>query len=453
MTGPLYQSWGRFPSAEHDVHCLSARPDDWQLAKLPDRPLLVFGNGRSYGDVCLNDGGVLIDCRALNRIISFDEERGVLHCEAGVLLSDILQRIVPKGWFLPVTPGTKFATIGGAIANDVHGKNQHRSGTFGCHLTCFELLRSDGTRLRCLPTENADYFGATIGGLGLTGVITWAEFTLKKIPSPYITQEVIRFSSLSDFFELSATSDRAFEYTVAWIDCLAKGRSLGRGLFMRGNHAEPEVCPQQTKPRLQFTFPFDPPFALVNNLSLRLFNTLYYYKQLRKHAKSVVHYDPFFYPLDTIRFWNRMYGSRGFLQYQCVVPPDDAPAAIEEILDRIAIAGTGSFLAVLKTFGDRTSPGLLSFPRPGVTLALDFPYQGKTTLDLFERLDEITRAAGGAVYPAKDGRMSANSFRAYYPHWRELVPFIDPRFSSSFWRRVTSPVETRFSTRQADEAR
>jgi len=442
MTRRTYESWGRYPKADHQVYVLGARCEKLPAAELSDKSLLPFGNGRSYGDVCLNDGGVLIDCRGLNRIISFDEQRGVLRCEAGVLLSEILREVVAKGWFLPVTPGTQFVTVGGAIANDVHGKNHHNSGTFGCHLTCFELLRSDGTRLVCSAAENPDFFGATIGGLGLTGVITWAEFNLKKIPSPCIMQEVVRFGSLDEFFGLSAASDRSFEYTVAWIDCLAKGPSLGRGLFMRGNHAGPAECPRQAGPRLQFTFPFDPPFTLVNNFSLRLFNSLYYRKQLRKRSRAAIHYAPFFYPLDTIRSWNRMYGSRGFLQYQCVVPFDNGHEAIKEILEKIASAGSGSFLAVLKAFGDITSPGLLSFPRPGVTLALDFPHRGQPTLDLLDRLDLITGEACGAVYPAKDARMSAASYRKYYPRWPDMAKFIDPRFSSSFWRRVTNPAET-----------
>jgi len=436
MTDRRYQSWGRYPKVEQQAVRLHWRDNALPQAGHEGKTFLPFGNGRSYGDSCLNDGGVVIDCRGLDRFIHFDADQGTLRCEAGVLLSDVLELIVAKGWFLPVTPGTRFVTVGGAIANDVHGKNHHRDGTFGGHIRCFELLRTDGTRLLCSPKDNADWFGATIGGLGLTGVITWAEVRLKAIASPYIDQEIIRYRNLSDFFRLSAESDTEFDYTMAWIDCLAKGRSLGRGLFIRGNHAERKGGRQPRAPSRRITFPVDPPFSLVNGLSLRLFNAIYYRKQLPSRKRVLVHYEPFFYPLDAVFEWNRIYGSKGFLQYQCVVPPENGEAAIREILERIALAGTGSFLAVLKVFGNVYSPGLLSFPRPGVTLTLDFPNRDQTR-DLLDRLDEVTRAAGGAVYPAKDSRMSAESFRAYYPRWKELVPFIDPRFSSSFWRRVT----------------
>ena len=429
-----YESWGRFPKASHDVVRMSWR--DEALPRDAAKSLLPFGNGRSYGDCCLNDGGTLIDTRSLDRFIAFDAGSGTLRCEAGALLADILQLVVPHGWFLSVTPGTQLVTVGGAIANDVHGKNHHRAGTFGRYVKSFELLRSDGTRLTCSPTENPDWFCATIAGLGLTGVITWVELQLKPIPGPFIDQEVIRYGRLDEFFELSRESDTEYEYTVTWVDCTATGGALGRGLFSRGNAiAGGRPPPARTDSRL--SFPFDPPFALVNGPSLRLFNALYYRRQRQERVRSIVHYRPFLYPLDAIGAWNRLYGSAGLLQYQCVVPHAHAEAAINEILGTIAGAGTGSFLAVLKVFGDLPSPGLLSFPRPGVTLALDFPNQGARTFDLLDRLDAISMAAEGAIYPAKDARMSADTFRRSFPRWNELEPFIDPRFSSSFWRRVS----------------
>lgn len=435
MTSGQYPSWGRI-----DFGPQTGVRFDQRSTALPTtetgKSVLAYGNGRSYGDSCLNTGGVLIDCRHLDRFISFDDGNGVLRCEAGVLLADILDVAVPRGWFPPVSPGTRLVTVGGAIANDVHGKNHHRAGTFGCHLRCFELLRSNGDRLLCSPDENQDYFQATIGGLGLTGVVTWAEIQLKPISCAYIDQEVIRFHDLAEFFRLSEASDEEFEYTVAWIDCLAKGSSLGRGLFVRGNHARtaPNVAPKA--PREGLSMPFTPPVSLVNRLSLRAFNTLYFRKQRGDRATSQVHYRPFFYPLDAIGNWNRMYGPKGFYQYQCVLPPAHGDTGMAKILQTIAAAGMGSFLAVLKVFGDRASPGLMSFPRPGVTLALDFPNSGAKVRGLLDQLDAITGEYGGAVYPAKDARMSADIFRQAYPALDEFVKFVDPAFSSSFWRRV-----------------
>lgn len=437
MGHPTYQSWGRYPQAVQDVVALNWRGEPFPRQHCVDKTVLPFGNGRSYGDVCLNDGGVLLACRGLDRFIAFDPTQGILRCEAGVLLSEILALVVPQGWFLPVTPGTQLVTVGGAIANDIHGKNHHRAGTFGRYVRSFELLRSDGTRFLASPTAHHDWFRATIGGLGLTGMMTWAELQLKRIDTPFIDQEVIRYDNLDDFFALSQDSDAGFDYTAAWVDCLATGRALGRGLFIRGNHAK-DVGRQPPKTSTtHVTIPMDAPFALVNGLSIKLFNALYYHKQRKSRVTQKTHYVPFFYPLDMIYAWNRLYGSKGLLQYQCVVPHAAAADAMREILERIATARTGSFLAVLKVFGDVTSPGLLSFPRAGATLALDFPNQGQKTFDLLDRLDEVTQAAHGVVYPAKDSRMSASRFQSYFPQWQALTPFIDPQFSSSFWRRVT----------------
>ncbi len=435
MSGGAYQSWGRIDFGPQT----GVRFDD-RTAPLPpiepNQTVLPYGNGRSYGDSCLNTGGVLIDCRGIDRFISFDTDSGMVRCEAGVLLDDILAVAVPRGWFLPVSPGTRFVTVGGAIANDVHGKNHHRAGTFGCHIRCFELLRSNGERLLCTPDENSELFRATIGGLGLTGLITWAEIQLKAVANPFIDQETIRFGNLAEFFDLSQASDAEFEYTVAWIDCLANGSSLGQGLFMRGNHA-PSVASKALKaPRRSLSIPLAPPLSVVNRLSLRAFNRLYYRKQRDDRVAKQVHYRPFFYPLDAIGNWNRMYGPRGFYQFQCVLPSANGETGIADILKETAAAGWGSFLAVLKVFGDRPSPGLLSFPRPGVTLALDFPNAGEGIRSLLDRLDKITGDYGGAIYPAKDARMSPGLFRQAYPALDEFAKSIDPAFSSSFWRRV-----------------
>jgi FAD/FMN-containing dehydrogenase len=435
--GQRYHSWGRYPKLRQAAVRLSWRHEPLPLSSDQQLTCLPFGNGRSYGDSCLNEGGLLLDARGLDRFIAFDPSSGILRCEAGVLLAEILALVVPQGWFLPVIPGTQLVTVGGAIANDIHGKNHHCAGTFGCHVRRFELLRSDNQRLVCSPAENPDWFRATIGGLGLTGVILWAEIALKRILNPAIEVETIRFPDLEGFFALSAESDQDFEYTVAWIDCLARDSHLGRGLFIRANHAATLCAKQPPAPKHHLSLVLDPPVSLINRLSVRVFNSLYYRKQWQARSRAMVHYEPFFCPLDSIRHWNRLYGPRGFLQYQCVVPHADGKNAIKDIFHRTTLAGAGSFLAVLKVFGNQPSPGLLSFPRPGVTLALDFPYCGEKTLRFLEQLDQTVVATGGAVYPAKDARMSAASFKQYFPQWETLEGFRDPKFSSSFWRRVT----------------
>jgi FAD/FMN-containing dehydrogenase len=349
-----------------------------------------------------------------------------------------LNVVVPRGWFLPVSPGTQFVSVGGAVANDIHGKNHHRAGTFGRHVRRFELVRSSGKRLVCSPDENAELFRATVGGLGLTGLMTWVEIALKRISGPRIDVEALPLGCLEDFFRLSAESDRDHEYTVAWFDGLRPPGRF-RGLFYRGNHAAPEDKVKLPDFRARLSVPIDLPSGCLNRWTLRAFNRLYYDWNAHKPSLHSVPYRSFFYPLDAVSHWNRIYGRRGFFQYQCVVPAgDEGRRPVEPLLEEVARSGQGSFLAVLKIFGDAASPGLLSFPRPGVTLAMDFPNRGPRTLELFERLDALVRGAGGAVYPAKDARMSSESFRSFFPRWREFSDFVDPKFSSSFWRRVTS---------------
>ena len=430
-----YKSWGNYPKTDETMQQMK-----WRGEALPvgETSVLPYGHGRSYGDSCLNDGGVLLDTTKLDRFISFDAETGVLRAEAGVSLEQILTFAVPQGWFLPVSPGTKYVSVAGAIANDIHGKNHHRAGTFGRHVTRFELLRSDGQRLVCSPQENTELFRATVGGLGLTGLILWAEVALKRVKNAFFDVEIVKFANLEEFFERSAESDEAFDYTVAWVDCLAQGDSLGRGLLMRGNHAE--VGELTAKSKQLFSVPIDAPNVLLNNLTMKTFNVLYYHKQRQKVVKARQHYEPFFYPLDSIGNWNRIYGKRGFLQYQFVLPFDGDTRVIRSIFEEIAASGMGSFLAVLKMFGSLPSPGLMSFPRQGVTLALDFPYQERL-LGLLEHLDEVIAEGGGRVYPAKDARMSASSFQRFYPQWQDFSKYVDPQFSSSFWRRVTGDVQ------------
>lgn len=435
MTQHVMTSWGRIIRQAHNVSPLPHRFAPLPMPADATQTLLPYGNGRSYGDSPLNVGGTLIPTNALDHFISFDAATGVLRCEAGVLLSDILRIVVPQGWFLPVTPGTRFVTVGGAIANDVHGKNHHVMGTFSAHVLGFELLRSDGQRLLCSPTQHTDMFCATVGGLGLTGLITWADIQLRRIGNPWMDVETIRYRSLAEFFELCAQSDHDYEYTVSWVDCAGQGKRLGRGLFMRANHA-PVDCPHPTYVPKTKTFPCVPPVSLVNQLSLNLFNMAYYHKQSADHTRMIQHYEPFFYPLDGILQWNRMYGPKGFYQYQCVVPLERGEQVITALLSKIARSGMGSFLAVLKVCGDLPSMGLLSFPRQGVSLALDFPNQGPRVLALFAELDAMVADAGGRLYPAKDACMPSSLFKSGYPAWATFSQCIDPQFSSSFWRRV-----------------
>lgn len=427
-------SWNRYPaSTARRVHDLTSRAGALPRLQSASDSLLPRGNGRSYGDVCLNEGGTLLRTRSLDRFITFDRLSGRLACESGVLLKDILDLVVPQGWFLPVTPGTRQVSIGGAIANDVHGKNHHVAGSFGHHVIGFELLRSDGERKLCYAGD--EWFRASVGGMGLTGVITWAEIQLMPIANPFMLSETQRFANIESFWALNNDAEARWPYTVAWIDCLAGGATRGRGLLMTGQHA-PANWPLPLWHERGWRFPFDPPFSLVNNLSLRLFNTGYFHRPLHKGTR-MIHHVPYFYPLDSIQDWNRLYGRRGFFQYQCVLPPASARAGISELLQRISASGMGSFLAVLKTFGPLPAAGLLSFPRAGATLALDFPNRGERSARLFNELDTVVREAGGALYPAKDARMSGSMFRLSFPEWERFCAYIDPCFSSGFWRRVS----------------
>ncbi len=433
MSEPLQpiSSWGRLSFEGHRVVGLHDRTRITPLLRSSALPGHVHGNGRSYGDVCLNPGGTLWMARGLDRFMAFDVETGVVECEAGVLLKEIIDLALPRGWFLPVVPGTQFVTVGGAIANDIHGKAHHVAGSFGDHVIDFDLIRTDGTLIRCSISENFDWFQATVGGLGLTGVITRARLRLRKIDGPWIDADTIAFDSLERFFELSAEAKGHFDYTVSWVDC-ASGAG-GRGVFFRGNHSPRSDAAPLRRVR---TFPLIPPVSLVNTLSLRVFNHLYYALQRAKQGRGEQHYLPFFFPLDNLLHWNRMYGPRGFYQYQSVVPPAVALEATRRMLREITAAGVGSFLAVLKTFGDRPAPGMLSFPMPGTTLALDFTNGGIRTLTLFDRLNAIVREVGGRIYPAKDACMPPEMFERGYPRLSEFLRYRDPGISSAMSRRL-----------------
>lgn len=431
-------SWGLYPRIPQ-----SANRCSWmsELAALRTTVVskygttLPYGNGRSYGDSCLAASNQVLHMRALNRFISVDWRQGIVRAEAGVTLAEILTVAISQGWFLSVTPGTQFVTLGGAIANDVHGKNHHLRGTFGNHLRCFGLLRHNQEPLTCSPTENSELYNATVGGLGLTGIITWAEIQLIPIRSSQIDSTTIRFDNLSEFFNLSAELDHQHEYSVAWIDCLAKGHHLGRGVFIVGDHSRYGF--QGIVERRKLSVPVRPPVSLINNLSLRAFNEVYWRAHPSQRTKNRSNYEPFFYPLDRILHWNRIYGQKGFQQYQCVIPHAVAELTIRELLKAIAESAQGSFLAVLKRCGDIPSPGLLSFPLPGTSLALDFP-QKKDLAPLFLRLDAIVTESGGRLYPAKDAHMSSHDFRKAYPAWEQLEMLRDPTLNSHFWKRVTA---------------
>jgi len=432
-----YESWGKYPQSKPaSIRSFSWRTDD-QTRFADDEYLLAYGQGRSYGECCLNNEHTLLTTNKLNRFISFDHDSGLICCEAGIRLKEILDFVVPRGWFLPVVPGTQYISLGGAIANDIHGKNHHIDRTFGCHVINFELLRSDGQRILCSKEENTDLFNATIGGIGLTGLITYATVKLKPVKSPYCEVETIRMNNLEEFIDLSVKSQE-YTYTAAWIDSLARRRHLGRGIFIRGRHAEssPDRTTKRMKQR-QFSLPFDFPPGTLNKFIIQLFNKLYFYNQSQKSSRKVVPYDGFLFPLDHIGGWNRLYGKRGFLQYQFVVPYEDSCQTVLQILGKIADSKMGSFLCVTKVFADVKSPGLMSFPKKGITVALDFPNYGERLLNLLDELDKIVRDKGGRVYLAKDARMSAEAFKVFYPQWKEFSQYVDPRFSSNLWRRVT----------------
>jgi len=437
---PTLLSWGRYPNAPQQPHPIAWRDQAlraWQSVQAEHGTTLAFGNGRSYGDSCLAASGHVMQTLPLDRIIAVDWQQGIVRAEPGITLEQILQVAIPRGWMLPVTPGTQYASLGGAVANDVHGKNHHVRGTFGRHLRSFGLARSDGSQFECSPTCHPEWFAATIGGLGLTGLILWAEIQLMPIRSSQIDVTSIRFENLDAFFALSEELDAQHEYSVAWIDCLSRGSALGRGIFMVGDHAS--SGPLEVDHRKKRTVPITPPISAINGLTLRAFNTLYYKRQPPGRIQSRVSYDSYFYPLDSLLEWNRIYGRAGFQQYQCVVPSATARDATRTILEVISASGTGSFLAVLKRCGDVPSPGLLSFPLAGISLALDFPQHDSRNQKLFTALDAIVRAAGGRLYPAKDAHMSGADFRAAYPQWQQLEALRDPAMLSLFWKRVTQP--------------
>ena len=427
----MVNSWGRLSFSHHRIVPLDHQRDITS-ALIGTTPGLAFGNGRSYGDECLNPEGTLWTTQGLDHLLSFDDRTGILKCEAGILLRDIQRLIVPRGLMLPVTPGTQMITVGGAIANDVHGKNHHVFGSFGDSIQYIKMVRTDGEIVECGPALRSDWFAATVGGLGLTGVIVEAIVQLRRVDGPWMDTEQIAFSNPLEFLELSDASEQRWEHTVSWIDCI--GGAAGRGIFMRANHSSLNQIPQAEKKSKRV--PVQPPFSLVNSLSLRAFNALYFNVNKRKAGQGIAHYEKFFYPLDKLLEWNKIYGPRGFYQYQCVVPHSTGKYAVDQMLSEIARAREGSFLAVLKTFGDRPALGMLSFPMPGITLALDFPNRGPRTDALLSRMDAIVREAKGRIYMAKDARMPRDLFEVGYPRLDEFLAFRDQGISSAMSRRL-----------------
>lgn len=430
-----YDNWGRTPPPPGGRRAIDGPQADAFPTLRTANGLLPRGNGRSYGDTCLNEAGILVDMRGRDRILSLDLQDGVIEAEAGVLLNEITERIAPHGWFLPVTPGTQFVTLGGAVANDVHGKNHHRRGTFGRWVESFTLVRSDLGALTCSRTENADFFAATIGGMGLTGIITRVRLRLLEVPSLTIRETTHRLSCLDDYFARAAEADEGHEYAVAWIDQLARGPRFGRGHLICGDHAGKGDHAGRAR-RPLFTVPFTPPVSPLRGLALKAFNEANFRKLRSEEATRLVPFDGFFYPLDRVGAWNRLYGPHGLQQHQSVVPEQMGRQAVRALMECASAHGQGSFLTVLKRFGDLPSPGVLSFPRRGYTLTLDFPNRGASTLALMTELDRITIEAGGAVNPYKDARMAPDVFAASFPRWRALEAMRDPAIRSDFWSRT-----------------
>ncbi|MBI2422117.1 MAG: FAD-binding oxidoreductase [Candidatus Hydrogenedentes bacterium] len=435
--------WGRLNPELCSVHRPEKHRTVREAVEQAGGTLLARGLGRSYGDAAVNGGGGVVDMTRLNRLLAFDAESGVVECEAGVSLADLVAAFLPRGWFLPVTPGTKFVTVGGAIAHDIHGKNHHRDGTFGQFVREFKLLIANGETISCSRKENQDVFWATIGGAGLTGIILSASVRLQPVESAYYLVDYRRAKNLEDALRIFAETDEKYQYSVAWIDCLARGGSLGRSVLMLGNSAPVSalpahlrnnpLCPREKR---KTNVPVDMPELLLNPLSMKIYNTLFHARNPERDG-AVVDFDTYYYPLDSVHNWNRLYGKRGFAQFQATVPPEGV-AALVQILERISATKSG-FLGVLKAMGEQNE-GLLSHPIKGYTLTLDIPNHGKLG-PFLHGLDEILLAHGGRIYLAKDAVSRPETLEAMYPRlkqFRAVKAKVDPerRFDSSQARRL-----------------
>lgn len=437
--------WGRFPVEA----CRVYEPrDEADMASLlgsqRDPSYIARGLGRSYGDAALNRDAATVSLLEFDRIFSLDSETGMLDCEAGVSLHDIVQYALPRGFFLHVTPGTRFVTVGGAIAADIHGKNHHRAGSFSNFVADLEVLTPGGGRVTCSPERGSGIFWATVGGMGLTGFITRARIRLRAVDSAYVLVRFEKANDLAEALELLDEGDRQYEYSVAWLDCIAGGARLGRAVVMLGQHAPAAEIPKTVRDplalprRRELDVPFAPPITPLRPLTVRAFNALYFASKPAA-SERLVDLDRFFYPLDSVRNWNRLYGRQGFVQYQVVVPHGEAQGVFTGILRRIRESGRAAFLGVLKRFGE-ASQGLLSFPMPGCTLALDIAVDRHLPPFLRE-LDTFALDRGGRVYLAKDATLSAENFARSYPRlddFRAVKRQLDPRglVSSSLARRL-----------------
>lgn len=434
--------WNHYPVTTSFL----VRPERYSELKIESSSLIPRGLGRSYGDAAINTNHTVVLMERLNRIRSFDEETGVLRAEAGLSLEDILEVFVPRGWFLPVTPGTKFTTLGGCVAADVHGKNHHVDGSFGKYVRAMEIMMPDSSIRKCSPKQDSDLFWATIGGMGLTGIITEISLQLIPIESAYMSVKHYPSKDLDQTLDLLNGAIYDDKYSVAWIDCLSTGKDFGRSVVMNGHHAGLSELsskvkdPLNIKERKKFALPFNCPSCLLNHYTIKAFNGCYYYLQSKKQESFIIDYDRYFYPLDSILEWNRLYGKKGFIQYQFVIPSQYSREGLTVILDELTRSKRASFLAVLKRFG-KEGEGLLSFPKAGFTLALDIPLSDPNLFPFLDHLDEIVLKYDGRVYLAKDARLNPSSFRTMYPRfnqWQRIKNAIDPKnvFSSDLSRRL-----------------
>lgn len=401
-------SWGMYPRIENNVFELDREDTPVRLIN-EQNELIAYGNGRSYGDSALNS--TIIHTRPHDYFIDFDEQKGLLHVQSGVLLSEILEAIVPRGWFLRVTPGTKLITVGGAIASDVHGKNHHIAGCFSQCVEEFRIILADGRIANCTKERTPVLFKSTCGGQGLTGIILDAKIRLKKINSKHIEQTTIKTHNLEETFDAFEAYQES-PYSVAWIDCLAKGDEMGRCLLMTGDFLDDGQLEYHNKNTI--SVPFNFPKLALNKWSVRAFNALYHGKALKKVSRGKVDIDTFFYPLDAIGNWNRIYGKNGFTQYQFILPKENSHEGLTEVLNTVAASGKGSFLGVLKLYGP-ANDNYLSFPMEGYSLTLDFKIE-KGLFKLLDRLDEIVVKNNGRIYLAKDVRVTKEVFEQGYPH-------------------------------------
>lgn len=434
----MVQSWGRILNLTHDQK--NIQKDDLQFASGNENLSTFHAGGRSYGDSCLNNGGLILKTSSFDNILGFNPLTGIIKVESGVTISDMCDFTFPQGWVLPVVPGSKYVTIGGAVAHDVHGKNHSRSGSFGTHILRICLVRSDGETLILSATQNKELFAVTISGLGLTGFIQWIEIQLCSVDTPYLDVEHIKFTKPEQYFELSDDSTQ-WPYMVGWLDLSAGKEHFGRGIFTRARHVS-SISQHQKANRninLNITPSMGVPSVLINRLTSKAFNFLYYHRPKSKFT-GLEYFDDFHFPLDRIQNWNRLLGNRGFYQHHCMLPHDCAQEVFVEILTHVRRSSEVPMLAVIKTHGQETSPGLNSFCFKGYGLAIDFANRGISTFNFLQALNQLVTMKGGRMYPAKDQTMRAEEFKIGYPNWKMIERYRDPELTSAFWQRVSGEV-------------